>query len=318
MQGQACPSADNQGQALLDAGHSLAADAASAVVAGRMGGEVPTGIAWLSSRSEHWPPSNGQEAVVGVAYLQFEIGTNDAGWLARLARSSWFAGLEPQADDLAVFGGLPCGTWVMPDGWAAAESARVAAETEAFFASEPLPSAWLAAVAVPHGAGVAGQAAALGLVGALRARRDPGGRALSVVVTVEAAPSLATDTFVRMLLDWGAFVVRPDAGPATVAAGDHLHHLPLRTLTNPRGGRLIGVDFEDTMHIWRPGRVADLHVLPFAGGDAGVVLSGLPSSAGEGVCALSLGLPPRTRRYRSGLGGGGPLRVPVSRGAAGA
>ena len=35
-------------------------------------------------------------------------------------------------------------------------------------------------------------------------------------------------------------------------------------MTNPRRGRLICVDFADYLYTWRPGRMADLHVLPFA------------------------------------------------------
>jgi len=286
MKERARLSSDKQGHASLEAGHSPAA----AALAARTAGAATKGIAWLSTRSEHWPlaPRSG-EPLLGVAYLLFGVGAGGAGWLARLARSSWFTGLEAQAEDFAISGGVPCGTWAMPDGWAAGSGARAAAETEAFFASEPLPRAWLAAVAVPRGAGLAEQAAALGLVGALRARRDPAGRELGVVVTVDVAPCAATDAYVQSLLDKGAFVVRPGMGLGTGAAGDHLHHLPLRTLTNPRRGRLVGVDFADYMYTWRPGRVADLYVIPFTRGDAGHSLRGLPLPAGGSVRALNLG-----------------------------
>ena len=50
--------------------------------------------------------------MLGVAWLLFGAGVGGAGWLARLARSAWFAGLEPQAKDLAIAGGLPSGGWV--------------------------------------------------------------------------------------------------------------------------------------------------------------------------------------------------------------
>lgn len=280
---------DNQDKALLDDGHILAADAVPAVVTARLIGEAPVGIAWLSTRSEHWPLARGQEPFLGVAYLQFGVGSDGADWLARLAHSSWFAGLEPRAEDLAFSDGMPCGHWAMLDGQAARPGGRVAAETEAFFASEPLPKAWLAAVAVPRGAGLAGQAAALDLVGVLRARRDPGGRALGVVVTVEAEPSAVADAFVRSLLGKGAFVVRAGVGQGTGATGELLHHFPLRALTEPRQGQLVGVDFADYERVWRPGRVADLHVVPFTGGDAGAALREVPLPAEGSVRALTIG-----------------------------
>jgi hypothetical protein len=278
--------ADDQAEGSLEAGHSPAAIAVSAAPAARAGAQATVDIAWLSTRSEHWPrPPNSGEPLHGVSNLLFGVGTGGAGWLARLAHSSWFAGLEPQAEDLAISGGAPCGRWAMPDARGARTDTDDDAQAEAFLASEPLPSAWHAAVAVPHGAGLAEQAAALGLVGALRTRRDPGGRALGVVVTVDASPCAATDAYVRSLLDKGAFVVRPGVG----AAGDHLHHLPVRTLTYPREGHLICVDFADYMYIWRPGRVADLHVIPFARGDAGHALRGVPLPAERSVRALSIG-----------------------------
>lgn len=253
-----------------------------------MVGEAPAGIVWLSTKSEHWPPP-GMEPFLGVACLLFGVGAGGAGWLAGLARSSWFTGLEPWAEDLAISGGVPCGRWVLPDGWTAETSAGVTAEAEAFFALEALPSGWLAMVAFPRGAGLADQAAALGLVGALRARCDPGGRALSVVVTVDAAPSPATDAFVQALLGKGAFVVRVGMGEGRGAAGDHLHHFPLRAVMTPRQGRLICVDLADYLYIWRPGRLAELHVVPLAGGDAGHALRGLPLAAEGSVRALTLG-----------------------------
>jgi len=286
MDEHARTSADNQGEASLDAGRSPAAAAATAAVPPRMVGETPGGIAWISARSEYLPlhPCR-TKPFLGVACLLFGIGACGAGWIARLARSSWFAGLEAQTEDLAVSGGVPCGRWAMPDGSAAEEDARATAE--AFFASEVLPSAWLAMVAVPRGAELAEQAAALGLVGALRARHDPGGRALSVVVTVDAAPSATADALVRSLRDKGAFVVRASAGLGT--AGDHLHHFPLRAVMTPRQGRLVCVDLADYLHIWRQGRVADLHVVSLAGGDAGLALRNLPLPANGSVRALTLG-----------------------------
>lgn len=255
---------------------------------GPVGGGAEMSIAWLSTRSEHWPlPPHHGKPLLGVAYLQFGVGAGGVEWLARLARSSWFAGLEAQKEDLVVSGGVSSGRWAMPGGSAARRTARATAET--FFMSESFPAAWLAMVAVPCGTGLAGQAATLGLVGALRARRDPDGRALSVVVTVDAVRSAATDAFVGSLLDKGAFVVCPAAREGVGVTSDHLHHLPLRTLTNPRRGQLVGVDFADYRQVWQPGRVADLHVVPFACGDAATALKGVSLPEEGSVRALTIG-----------------------------
>ncbi len=255
-----------------------------------VGGGALVSIAWLSTRSEHWPlPPRHGEPLLGVSYLQFGVGAGGVEWLACLARSSWFAGLEAQTEDLAVSGGVFGGRWAVPDGSADKKAARATAE--AFLMSEALPAAWLAMVAVPGGIGQEGQAAALGLVGALRARRDPGGRALGVVVTVDAVRSAATDAFVGSLLDKGAFVVCPAAREDVGVTSDHLHHLPLRTLTSPRQGQLVGVDFADYRQVWQPGRVSDLHVVPFAGGNAATALQGASLPDKGSVRALTIGFP---------------------------
>ena len=243
-------------------------------------GVEPLDITWLSSRPEYWPPLGQGEPPHGVACLLFGIGVGGAGWLARLARSGWFAGLEPRAEDLAA-SDVPCGSWAVAAG-AARNDGRIATEAEAFFASARLPSAWYAAVAVPRGAGPAELSAALGLVSALQTRRDPLGRRVSVVVTSEAA-HVTADAFVRQLLDRGAFVVRAGIG----AAGDHLHHFPLRAPMIPRRGRLICVDLADYLHTWRPGRIADLHVIS-SHLDAAQALRRVPVST-EGIRALNLG-----------------------------
>lgn len=265
----------------------------------RMGTGAVLGAAWLSCRPEYWPPRAAEEGLgarPGIACLLFGVGAGGAGWLARLACSAWFAGLEPRAEDIAAAGGIPAGSWAVPAAGTVADGGRVAAEAEAFFASAPLPRAWLAAVAVSRGAGPTERSAALGLVGTLRARRDPLGRRLSVVVTVEAATTrsvggAAAGAFVRRLLDLGAFVVHGGGGPGTAAAGgDHLHHFPLRAAVMPRRGRLICTDLADHLYTWRPGRVGDLHVVPFARGDADRALRGLaPPLAGGGARALDLG-----------------------------
>ena len=288
MDGYARSKSSNQGQASFDAGHCPAATTPAGKAAeGRT--DAAASVTWLSARPEYWPPQPGNGAPAwGVACLLFGVGARGAGWLARLARSDWFAGLEPQAEDLAVAGGVAHGDWASE---ASGDEGHLAAAAEAFFASAPLPSAWYAAVAVPCGAGPAGQSAALGLVSALTERRDPLGRRITVVATVEAAPGAAQDAvFVRRLLGRGAFVVRGGADPGA-AGGDHLHHFPLRAVLIPRRGRLVCVDLADYLLTWRPGRAADLHVLPSDLDAAEQALRALPlrGRGGEGVRALNLG-----------------------------
>jgi hypothetical protein len=223
-----------------------------------------------------------------VACLLFGIGVDGAGWLARLARSDWFAGLEPRAEDLAVAGGVARGGWASGG---SRDAGHLAAAAEAFFASAPLPSAWYAAVAVPCGIRPAEQLAALALVGALARRRDPLRRRMTVVVTVEAVPGSEQDgAFVRRLLDRGAFVVRGGADLGAIG-GDHLHHFPLRAIVIPRRGRLVCVDFADYLHTWRPGRAADLHVLSsdLDAAEQAMRTMPLPGKDNEGVRALNLG-----------------------------
>lgn len=291
MDGDARFELSNQGQPLLDAGHALVAETPADRAAGH-GTDAAASVTWLSARPEYWPPHPGNGAQVwGVACLLFGIGEGGARWLARLARSDWFAGLEPRVEDLAVAGGVARGGW---GGGTPGDEGHLAAAVEAFFASAPLPSAWYATVAIPCGAGSPGQSAALGLVSALMERRDPLGRRITVVVTVEAVPGSAREgAFVRRLLDRGAFVVRGGSNPGA-RGGDHLHHFPLRAVVIPRRGRLVCVDLADYLHTWRPGRVADLHVLSSDLCAAGQALRTLPlpGKGNEGVRALNLGFQP--------------------------
>ncbi len=288
MDGYARSRSSNPSLASLDAGHSLVATTPADKAAGGRT-DAAASVAWLSARPEYWPslPGNGAPTW-GVACLMFGIGVDGTGWLARLARSDWFAGLEPRAEDLAVAGGVARGGWASGG---SGDAGHLAAAAEAFFASAPLPSAWYATVAVPGGAGSAEQSTALGLVGALARRRDPLGRRITVVVTVEATPGAARDTaFMRRLLDRGAFVVRGGADPGA-AGGDHLHHFPLRAVVIPRQGRLVCVDLADYLLTWRPGRAADLHVLS-SDLDAAeqAMRTMLPRCRdGEGVRAVNLG-----------------------------
>lgn len=246
-------------------------------------------IAWLSTRPEYWLPPLGEGKLRGVTCLLFGVGAAGVDWLARLACSKWFAGLEPRAEDLAVAGGLPSGSWAMPASRASGEKDHSIMAAEVFFTSAPLPSAWYAAVAIPCGSGPDERSATLGLVGALRKRSDPTGRQLTVVVTIEGADDPVGSLFVRGLLNLGAFVVRAEPD-APSASGDHLHHFPLRATVIPRRGQLIGVDLADYLHTWRPGRVADLHVVPFACGDTELALCGLPPAKVGGVFSGALAL----------------------------
>lgn len=72
------------------------------------------------------------------------------------------------------------------------------------------------------------------------------------------------------------------------ATGDHLHHFPLRAPVIPRQGRWVCADLADYLHTWRPGRVADLHVIPSGFEQAAQALRCVPAPAG-GVRALNLG-----------------------------
>ena len=226
-----------------------------------------TSIFWISARSEYWPVYRSEVPpdvnlpgpMLGVACLVFGIGVSGAGWVDRLARSGWFAGLEPQPEDLAKAYGEPAGRWCLPASCAETRYDIAGAALD-FFARGPLPNAPLATVAVMPDASQADVAAALGLVAALRERRCERGCRTAVVVTVEGSTSPALLLLVGRLRALGAFVVR--AGMA--AGGDHLHHFPLRAATIPRAGRLVCVDLADHLACWAPGGVADLHVIPSA------------------------------------------------------
>jgi len=291
MYGAAHFELSDQGRPSFHVGHALVAEMPADRAAGH-GTDAAASVAWLSARPEYWPlPRGGGAPVWGVACLLFGIGEGGARWLARLARSDWFAGLEPRAEDLAVAGGVTRGGWA---GGTSGDEGHHAAAAEAFFASAPLPSAWYATVAVPYGAGSAEQSAALGLIGTLTKQRDPLGRRITVVVTVEAVPGSARDgAFVRRLLDRGAFVVRSGADPGA-ASGDHLHHFPLRAVVIPRRGRLICVDLADYLLTWRAGRVAELHALPsdLDAAEQAVRTLKVPGRLSGGVRALNLGFQP--------------------------
>ncbi len=181
-------------------------------------------------------------------------------------------------EDLAVAGGVSAGRWTAPVG-SAGSKGRITAEVEAFVARARFPNVPLATIAVPQGAGTGDLAVALGLVSALRKRRDARGCRTAVIVTVEARMSPDASELVRELLDRGAFVARAGLG----ALGDHLHHFPLRATIVPRRGRLVCVDLADHLACWRSGSAADLHVIPSGFDDAARVLSRLPAAGDAGV-----------------------------------
>ena len=245
-------------------------------------------VAWLSARPEYWPVPHGGGELHGIMCVQFGVGSAGVGWLARLAGSSWFAGLQPRFEDCTVAGGFPDGGWIKPASFPSEEEGHLTAAAEAFFTSASLPKAWYATVAIPCGAEPGEGPVALGLVSALRQRSDPLGRRLAVFVTIAAGHDPGNSRLVRQLLGLGAFVLCADA-QGSAAGSDHLHHFPLRATVRPRHGRLICVDLADYLHTWQPGRLAGLHVLPF-GCDSGLTLRELPSpKAGSGVCALNIG-----------------------------
>ena len=254
-------------------------------------------ISWVSARSEYWPDADQSEgppgwtaleSVLGAACLVFGIGVGGSGWVDRLARSGWFAGLEPRPEDLIAGDGEPVGCWCLPD--SCAETGHdVAGAALAFFEHGPLPNAPLASVAVMPDASQADLAAALGLVAALRERRCERGCRTAVVVTVEGNASPALLALVRGLRDLGAFVVRP----GMAAGDDHLHHFPLRAPMIPRAGRLVCVDLADHLACWPPGGVADLHVIPSsydAAEQAFRRLSDAEHAGGRGARAINLHL----------------------------
>lgn len=235
--------------------------------AGAKADTVATSISWTSARSGYWPVHRSDASpglilpgpVLGVACLVFGVGVSGAGWVDRLACSRWFAGLEPQPEDLARVDGEPAGRWCLPASCAESQH-DVAGAARAFFEHGPLPNAPLATVAVMPDAGHGDLAAALGLVAALRELRCGHGCRTAVVVTVDGVSSPALLALVRAVRDLGAFVVR--AGMA--AEGDHLHHFPLWAAMIPRAGHLVCVDLADHLATWPPGGVADLHVIPAA------------------------------------------------------
>ena len=214
------------------------------------------GVTWLTIRPEYVRPrKDNQPALHGVFWLLFGIGKHGAAWLDRLGQSAWFAGLEPQPEDLD-HGSHARGYWAMPTLGDIAHECDLATETEIFVVNARLPQAWCAAIAVSPRIGPAEIAMTLGLVEALQARRDPLGRRLTVVVTMENAGPLS-EVLTRQLCDRGAFVIRGSAE----ASGDHLHHYPLRATINQREGRVICVDLGDLLLTWRPGRNAVLHTI---------------------------------------------------------
>lgn len=127
-------------------------------------------------------------------------------------------------------------------------------------------------MALSRDLGPTGQVRAVGLVKALRARRDPGGSAMRVVVTLE--DGAGDEAFAARLGELGAFVVRPGPG----VPSSHLHHLPARILFHHR--RFICIDLVDTLLVWQPGREATLHCIPADPGTAARALDGIPVPQG--------------------------------------
>ena len=229
-------------------------------------------ISWMSARREN--PSGREPLCIinGVMCLVFGVGPMGAEWITRLAQAEWFTGLEPQAEDLAVSGGIHTGSWTIP----AANSgdwSGIGVEVKVFVERASLPSAILGTIAVPSGAGPQDLAIAVNLVGALRERRDSRGCRMTVVATVEAG-LFATPELVRALQEQGAFVVQ--ASPH--ASGDYLHHFPLRAPIPPPTGRMPCLDFADLLACWPPGGVSTLYVISSNSDKAAQNLSNLPTT----------------------------------------
>ena len=65
--------------------------------------------------------------------------------------------------------------------------------------------------------------------------------------------------------------------------------LPSRAARRQKSGQPCLVELADYLHTWRPGRIAHLHLLPFAL-DAEPATCGLPlTKMGGGACALHIG-----------------------------
>ncbi len=88
----------------------------------------------------------------------------------------------------------------MPANVSLTDEPGLAAEAEAFFGPRRYRRDGTPRLR-PRGIGPAGTAAALELVGALRDRRDPLGRRLTVVVTIEEETGTLADVLVRPLSD---------------------------------------------------------------------------------------------------------------------
>lgn len=253
-------------------------------------------VSWISARPGYWPDADGQAPPLGagVVCLVFGIGGGCSAWVARLAQSQWFAGLEPRPNDLAAAVGQPAGGWRLPDAGAADQHDAAFA----FFRHGAIPDAPLAMVAITRDAGRGELAAATGLVAALRARRCGRGCRTAVVVTFEGGPAPAALAAVHALRSLGALVIRP----GMAMGGDHLHHFPLRAIMEPRKGRLICVDLADHFACWPPGGVADLHAIPSACDAAEPVVRGLAETGCRRACAITLHM-----QLDAGVSGGSVL-----------
>jgi hypothetical protein len=203
----------------------------------------------------------------GMAALLFGFAPAGRGRLARLAQSLWFHDPRAAPADRVRRGDRPS-LWSLPD-----DSPRVLEDDEASLAD--LPPAWWAAIAVTPDTLPAGRETLLRLVAALRQRRlDGSADALPVVVTLEGTAARDAD-LVADLSALGAFAILP----GREAAGDDFHHYPVRCLAG--GAQIICVDLFDTLALWRPGRTAVLHRIPFD--DA------LPDDAREAIVASATG-----------------------------
>ena len=182
---------------------------------------------WLGLRPQYVVP--GLTPLYGICAVAVGLGRDGGAWLARLAQSSWFAGLELNAADLRAVGATASGgTW------------DATATTDAFLP----PQAPLITLAVDNPA-LVDNAAAINLVCKLGAL----GRVFVTMPREDGAADIA-----RSLQAAGAFIVLG----ATDIPLDHLHHFPLRAAIRPRYGQLAGVDLADILTTCRHGKSATL------------------------------------------------------------
>ena len=196
---------------------------------------------------KHPPPLTGTLSQV------FAVGPRGAEWLERVRRSAWYSALRPRAVDVGDRR-MPQTWWTkLKDG-----EQLVGQIAEPVADVDVIPDVPLATVAVMDGITAQEAEVTVALVRALTHGVRAGTRRPVVAVTV-GGDEVGRPELIATLERLGAFVIR-QAG--TIEA-DHFHHFPVRAVTRPPGGQMVGVDAADYLDCWTPGRIADMHVIPF-------------------------------------------------------